>query len=310
MSLRHLSLLSLSTLFFAACSSNSDLPPMAGTSASSQADAEALFQKAKQLDDSGKSAKAVDLYDKAAKRFPSGDIAAKARFRQGQILEQQKNLVKAFDAYQELVVRNQVSNLYSAALARQAAVAQAAADGEIKTSFLGLKSSLPEEKVAGMLGKVRDNAPKSPTASRAQYTLGNFYNSRGKAKEAITAFQKVVNDYPGSSEAPESQFRIGMILTQEADRGNQNQANVNQAREAFQDYLNQYPNHSRAGEARKMLGNLGGRDVQRSFDIAEFYRKSGQAESAKVYYREVVRRSNPGPLQNSAKAHLAELGEH
>jgi len=59
-----------------------------------------------------------------------------------------------------------------------------------------------------------------------------------------------------------------------------------------------------------MLGNLGGRDVQRSFEIAEFYRKSGQYESAKVYYREVVRHSNPGPLQNSAKARLAELGEH
>src|ERR1035437_1763025 len=122
MSRRNLAVIALSALFFAACSSKSDLPPMAGTASANQSGAESLYQQAKQLDDSGKSAKAVDLYEKAAKRNPASPIAAQARFRQGQILEQQKNLVKAFDAYQELVVRNQSSNLYSAALARQAAV--------------------------------------------------------------------------------------------------------------------------------------------------------------------------------------------
>lgn len=310
MSHRHLSSIALSVLFFAGCSSKSDLPPKAGTAGANQSAAGSLYQQAKQLDDSGKTSKAIDLYEKAAKRAPSSPVAAQARFRQGQILEQQKKLVKAFDAYQELLTHNQGSNLYSAALARQVAVAHAAASGELKTNFLGLKSSLPEEKIVGMLEKVRDNAPKSPTAARAQFTLGNYYSGHGKAKEAISAFQKLVRDYPVSSEAPEAQFRIGMILTQEADQGNQNKANINHAREAFQDYLNQYPNHSHAGEARKMIENLSGRDIQRSFDIAEFYRKSRQFESAKIYYREVVRRANPGPLQNSAKARLAELGEH
>ncbi len=310
MSRRHLSVLALSPFFFAACSSQSDLPPMAGSANTNIAQAEAFYQQAKQLDDSGKSSKAIDIYEKAAKRAPASPVAAQARFRQGQILEQKNKLVKAFDAYQELVSLNQSSNLYSAALARQAAVAHAAAVGTLKTNFLGLKSSLPEEKIVGMLEKVRDNAPKSATASQAQFTLGNYYHEHDKPKEAIAAFQKLVRDYPLSSEAPEAQFRIGMILTQEADLGNQNKANINQAREAFLDYLNQYPKHSRAEEARNKLADLNIRDLQRSYDIAEFYRKSRQFESAKIYYREVIHKAGPGPLLNSAKARLAELGEH
>jgi outer membrane protein assembly factor BamD (BamD/ComL family) len=95
----------------------------------------------------------------------------------------------------------------------------------------------------------------------------------------------------------------------EAERGNQNQANVDLAREAFNDYLIQYPGHSRNAEARKLLANLGTRDLQRTFDIAEFYLKTGNYESAKVYYRDIVKRTGSGSLHEASKARLKELGE-
>jgi len=102
---------------------------------------------------------------------------------------------------------------------------------------------------------------------------------------------------------------VGLIMTKEAERGNQNQANVELAREAFNDYLIQYPGHSRNAEARKLIGNLGGRDLQSSFDIAEFYLKTGKTESAKVYYRDIIKRSGSGTLHDASKARLKELGE-
>jgi TolA-binding protein len=188
-------------------------------------------------------------------------------------------------------------------------MAQAAADGDVKSSFLGLKSKLSLEKTVEMLGKVRDNAPKSRAASKAQFTIGELYQAKKKSKEAIAAFRQLVRDQPASPEAPEALFRVGQILMEEAERGNQNQANVDLAREAFNDYLIQYPNHSRTGEARNLLATLGGRDLQRSYDIAAYYQKTGKAESAKVYYRDIVKRSGSGQLHDAAKARLKELGE-
>ena len=160
-----------------------------------------------------------------------------------------------------------------------------------------------------MLGKVRDNAPKSRSASKAQFTIGELYQAKGKAKESIAAYRQLVRDQSDSPEAPEALFRVGLILMEEADRGNQNQANLDLAREAFNDYLIQYPNHSRNAEARKLLSALSGRDLERSYDIAEFYRKTGKTESAKVYYRDIVKKTGSGKLHDDARARLKELGE-
>ena len=224
-------------------------------------------------------------------------------------MQQQGEILKAFDAYDKFLSRFQGSSLYSTALNRQIAMAQSAADGEVKSSLMGIKTKLSLDKTVEMLGKVRDNAPKSAAAAKAQFTIGQLYEAKKKYKEAIAAYRLLVKDQPGSPQAPEALFRVGVILTEEADRGNQNQGNLDLAREAFNDYLIQYPGHSRNAEARKLEAGLGGRDLQRSYDIAEFYRKTGKTESAKVYYRDIVNRSKSGPFHDKAKARLKELGE-
>ena len=292
------------------CGPDADLPIMAGNTQAAASQGEQFYQKAKQADDAGNTGKAIKLYDQTATRFPFAPSAPQARFRQAQLLEQQAEIVKSFDAYDKFLSRFQGSGLYTTAFNRQAAMAQSAADGDVKSSMLGLKTKISLEKTVEMLGKVRDNAPKSAAASKAQFTIGRLYEGKNdKSKEAITAYRQLVRDQPASAEAPEALFRIGLILTAEADRGNQNQANLDLAREAFNDYLIQYPGHSRNGEARKFLANVGGRDLQRSYDIAEFYQKTGKTESAKVYYRDIVKREKSGLLHDKARARLKELGE-
>jgi outer membrane protein assembly factor BamD len=160
-----------------------------------------------------------------------------------------------------------------------------------------------------MLTKVSEHAPMSRTASKARFTIGELYQSKKKSREAIAAFRDLVKEQPESPEAPEALFRVGVILMEEAERGNQNQSNINLAREAFNDYLIQYPGHARNAEARRMIASLGGREMERSFEIAEFYLKTGRPESAKVYYRDIVKRTSSGKTHDAAKARLKELGE-
>lgn len=302
-------LLPVATLFLAACGADSDVPILAGSAQSSASEGETLYQEAKQADDAGKTDRAIKLYDKTATRYPLAPSAAEARFRQAQLLDQKGEIEDAFEAYDEFLQRYPGSPQYTAALNRQASMAQAAAEGDVKSSFLGLKTKLSLDKTVEMLGKVRDHAPKSQAAAKAQFTIGEAYQSKKKYKEAIDAFRKLVNDQPNCAQAPEALFRVGQILMENAERGNQNQANLDLAREAFNDYLIQYPGHSRNAEARKLIDKLGTRDLQRSFDIAEFYLKSGRPESAKVYYRDIVKRSGSGKLHDASVARLKELGE-
>lgn len=297
-------------VLLAACGEDSDLPPLAGQTQTHNDEAEALFGQAQAADTAGKADKAIKLYDRLGDEMPLSRRAPEARFRQGELLQQEGRIKDSFDAYQELLSRYNNSGLYTKALERQAAMAQSAAEGQVKTSFLGLKSKLSNEKVVEMLDKVRANSPRSPTASKAQFTIGQLWesqrNSSGSAK-AIAAYRDLVLEFPDSKEAPEGQFRIGKILIEEARRGNQDQANLDRARESLQDYLRQYPGHSKNGEARQLLANLGGEDLQRSFDVAEFYERKGDTASAKFYYEEVIRKAKSGPLHDQAKARLAAL---
>jgi outer membrane protein assembly factor BamD (BamD/ComL family) len=302
-------LLSASALSFVSCGPDADAPSLAGNTQAAAIEGEAFYQKAKEADDAGKTSKAIKLYDQTATRYPFAPSAPQARFRQAELLQQQGEIFKSFEAYDKFLSRFQGSGLYTTALNRQAAMAQSAADGDIKSSLLGIKTKLSLEKTVEMLEKVRDNAPKSAVAAKAQFTIGQLYESKKKYKDAIAAYRQLVKDQPNSAQAPEALFRVGVILTEEADRGNQNQGNLDLAREAFNDYLIQYPGDSRNAEARRLEAALGSRDFQRSYDIAEFYLKTGKTESAKVYYRDIVTRTKSGEIHDKSKARLKELGE-
>ena len=67
-----------------------------------------------------------------------------------------------------------------------------------------------------MLAKVRQNAPRAPSAAKAQYAIGRVYQSRGDQAShvvlAITAFRELTRDFPDSKIAPDAQYQIGEIL--------------------------------------------------------------------------------------------------
>jgi len=293
---------------FSSCGDDSDLPPMVSGGGVNNSYADALYEKAQAYEQAGKRSKAIKQYDKLADSVPLGEKAPEARYRQAKLLEEEGETLKAFDAYQDLITRYQGSGHYQEALDAQSRMAFAAADGDIKNSFLGLKSKLSPDKIAGMLQKVADNAPRSTLAARAEYKMGDIYAERKDVNKAVIAYRGVVENYPDSPIAPEAQFRFGEILMKQAQEGNQDQANLNRAREAFLDYLSQFPGHKRNAEAHNLLKILSNRDIKNTYDIAQFYEKKGDTESAKFYYQEVMRETKSGEYYDKSKARLAALG--
>jgi TolA-binding protein len=295
-----------SQILLTSCGSeDDDPPPLAGVVQASAGPAAAAYQKALAADQAGNAKKAAKLYGKMATDYSTAKDAPQARFREAQLHEQLGNRIDAFDAYSDFLNRYQGSKLYSQALERQTAIAKTAANGEIKTGMFG--SSLETSELVAMQEKVRDAAPQAASAPRAQYQIGEIYQNAGKARESIEAYRRVVRDWPESKEAPEAQYRVGMILVEEAKRGNQDKGNLDRARDAFRDYLTLYPNGSRASAVRTQISTLGNQDVERSFEIAEFYRRKGDNESAKYYYREVMKKHSSGSLHDKAKDRLQSL---
>ncbi|NIP95760.1 MAG: hypothetical protein GWO24_20900, partial [Akkermansiaceae bacterium] len=68
-----------------------------------------------------------------------------------------------------------------------------------------------------------------------------------------------------------------------------------------------YPDSKQASASRTRIGEIESRDIQRSYDIAEFYDRKGQSASALFYYREVINKTSGGELRDRAQSRLREL---
>lgn len=298
------------TSLLTSCGTDPNEIPLSSRSAETGASAAAngLLSEAKAYESAGRNGKAISTYKIICKKYPNTTAASEAYYSGARLLDKEGSLFKAFENYQELITRYPASRHYASAIQRQEAVAHAAADGIIKNNFLGMKTRVSTDRTATMLGKVRDNAPRALSAPKAQYAIGRIWQRDGSAGKAIAAYQKLDVDYPNSAAAPEGLYQTGEILILKAERGNQNKANVNRARDIFTNLIQRFPRHKRAADARKRLAMLGGQDIQRSYDTAEFYRKKGQTKSAIFYYREVLGKTKSGALHNLAKQRIAELG--
>lgn len=271
--------------------------------------AASYFAEGKSLQAAGQRNPAIRAYQTVADKYPLSSQAPEARYQEANILYSQGKLLDAFDAYQKFINKYNSSPLYSAAIQKQSEVALAAAKGDITHNFAGLKSKLAGRTVEEMLTKVRDNAPYSKQAHKAQFAIGTLWQDRGDTNKAINGYRGVQERYPNSSLTPEALYRTGSILMSQASKGNRNKASLDTARNVFLDLQQQYPNHPRAKDSKVKLAELHKSDIQRSFDIAEFYLKKGENASAAFYYREVISKSSAGSLREKAQQRLTQIGQ-
>ena len=305
--------LSLGLIALVSCGANSrGIPKTAGTrgntSTSASTAALNLLNQGRTYQNTGKTRKALATYAAVNKKYPHSPSSGTASFAKAQILDSRGDLFDAFDAYQEIVSKHQGSSHYRVAVKRQEEIAHSAADGVIRNNFLGLKTKISTNRIETMLNTVRDNAPQAPSAAKAQYTVGKLWQEQGSAAKSIAAYKKVDLNYGSTGYAPEALYQTGEILVLKSEHGNQNKANVNLARNVYEEVLQRFPSHKRAADSRKRLNLLGNQDIQRSYNVAEFYRTKGQNSSAIFYYREVLRKTKSGDLYNKAKQRMAELG--
>lgn len=273
--------------------------------------AQGLYNHALALQQAGQLKKAEKGFRDVFSKHPLSPLAGEAAYQYAQTLERQGELLDAFEAYHSVITKYPASDHYAQSIKRQEIIAHQVAQGHITSSFIGFKSRIDISRTTAMLAKVRDNAPRAASADKAQFTIGEVHQTRSSGDtgmvRAMDAYRQLTRDYPDSPYAAESQYRIGHILLSQAKDGNQDAANLDRAKKALDDVLIRYPKSTQAKLAKTELTKLASGDIQRSFDLAEFYRKKNQNTSALFYYQEAVRKSAPGPLRSQAQAWIQHL---
>lgn len=278
--------------------------PMAEERAQQEVTASALLLEAQQAHEAGKVSKAQGLYQTILRQYAFTPSAAEAAFQNALIVRHVGKMDDAFEALQKFIGRYPDSPRFNEAVEQQYEVAEEAKGGRKQTGFLLLPMKLGANEVIKFYEQIIKNAPFGKFAPLSQFSIAEIQQDLKEKDLAVAAYQKVVDNYPGTSQASEAQFRIGSISNIAAMRS-EDVSNTVTARDALRTYLATHPEGERKQETEQILNQVNTAEANQSLAVAKFYKRIGKTKAAAIYLNEALKF---GSAEASAEARTL-LGE-
>jgi len=262
-------------------------------------------------DQAGNRSQALGQYRQVARQYPFAREGGNALFRSAQLLQEAGETTRAFDAFNDYIMRYPDSDRFEQAILSQLEIANLYLEGK-RVRFLGLPLASGYERAQEMYTKIVANAPFSKYAPMAQFNLGLAYERQGKPFEAVRAYQVILDRYPASAVADDALYQTGYVYMQVgASGGSEDLSSLIQAKNTFEDFLLQFPQSEKVSQAEENLRLLSDQETTDISSIARFYDRSRNYRAAFLYYNEVIRRDPSSEEAELAKIRIEELrGDH
>jgi outer membrane protein assembly factor BamD len=158
-----------------------------------------------------------------------------------------------------------------------------------------------------MYQKVIDNAPYGEFADQALYKMGESYKKAGDYQQARLTFQKLVDEHPESKLAEEANFQVGLCASRASLKPSYDQSETDKALDEIEDFSKRHPESNLTGEADKMRQSLREKKAQSDYNIADFYWRLKEYDSAAVYYKSIVETLPATEIAKKAQERLDTL---
>jgi outer membrane protein assembly factor BamD (BamD/ComL family) len=279
--------------------------PMADERAQQESAASAMLSEARLAHNAGKTGKAQGLYQAIMKRYPFTQSGGEAAFQNALIIRHTGKMDEAFEAFQQFIKGYQDSPRFNEAVEQQYEIAEEAKGGKKQSSLLLLPMKMNSSDIIEFYEQIIKNAPFGKFAPLAQFSIAEIQQDMKEKDKAILAYQKVVENYPGTSQAAEAQFRIGSISNIAAQRS-EDSSNIHMARDALRTYIAANPNGERKQETEMILRQVNTAEANQSLTVAKFYKRTGKTSAAAIYLNEALKFGSP-EVSAEARELLAEL---
>lgn len=273
-------------------------PPPPGCVVAVDPEADALMAKAKAYRAEKRINKEIDALKDIVLNHPLAPNAAQARYMLGQAYEAKKDYREAFKEYGKLIDRYPQSTLYKEALNRQLALAFAGAQKNLKVDvFWGAwQTDMESAVVIQWLRDIIARAPYHDMAATASSILAKFLLDLDRPEEARMEYARLVENYPDSKLAPESQLMVAQLWAASHTRGDNNLVNITNAREAYEEFSLRFPKHKDAKKALAQASNMDRLLVQQQLEVGRYYlERSREYTSAVFCFEDVIRQKNINP---------------
>ena len=241
------------------------------------------------------------------RRWPNSPEAPDAQRARADMFLEQKELKKAFNAYQYLIetYSPRMQN-YEEVLDIQFDIAKKLMNKRKMRWFFG--GYRTPEYAVDYFKKIIKNGPQWSRAPEAQFLIGQAYEEADQLEEAILSYGALLYLYPKSDLAEEAAWRRFSCLFKLRKQFPNDLKVLDQTLVASTVFLSDYPESKHHDEIILMRNELYEIKAQKAFDIAAFYAKVPKNKKAALLcYEDMIEQYPQSKLVPEAQKQLEKL---
>jgi len=267
-----------------------------------------LMNNARNAEEAGRERSALKGYGRVIKRYPSSLYASEAYYRSAILRNKRKEYYKAFDAYQQLLLKFPATPRFNAVIGEQYRIASRLLDGErsyIWGLFPGFRN---RERGIEYFEQIVANAPYSDYAPLSLMNVARGHQRLDNTEEAIDALDRMINSYPRNLLTPDAYLKIAQTHASLVEGGYYDQASTKQAVTYFEDYMILFPGDAGMAQAETGLAKMKTVLAESKLTIADYYYKYRRNyKAAKVFYNEAITVYPDSDVAKQAREKLVDV---
>ena len=255
-------------------------------------------------------------YERAYKEFrkvlihyPDAKEAADAQYYIGRCLEEMGKQYKAFQEYSKVIDSYPNSVRINEVVERMYELGEYFLDRPTK-KILGIsRYEFIEHPSIEIFKFIVTKVPYTPQAPKAQYKLGLLLMELGRFSESRTAFEKVIANYPDSEWSAPAKYQLAIATSKASAGEDYDSTALKEATMRLKEFIRQHPDAAITEAATEQFEEFREREAKKNFDIAQFYEKQDKFQSAKMYYKIVVKNYPESSYMQRAKDRIESLSD-
>jgi len=258
----------------------------------------------KRLAARGRTQEVIKALDQLKKDFPEVAGPDLEAFMRAELFATAGKYTKAVRSYDKFLNTFSESPLYDAALERQFSIATGFLAGQKRKvlKFFKIKGYAEGARIMEQIaGRTGDN----PMAIKAQLSIAESLEKRGKFKEAFEKWSEISQKWPAGQIGKESLLAMGRCKHAAYEGPDYNGSNLLSAKGYYQQFQAKYPEEARKFEITKRLVQIEEQLAYKQFCIGRYYQQTADTQSANLYYQMVL---DSWPETTAAKMSKAAAG--
>ncbi|MHC4842888.1 MAG: tetratricopeptide repeat protein [Planctomycetota bacterium] len=241
----------------------------------------------KELINNSKTKQVRRAYDSLKKEFPQIQGPDLDAFIKAELLYAKRKFNKAVREYDNFLDKYPESELYQVALDRQFSIAQAYLAGQKRTvlKIFRIRGYAEGEKI---MDKISDRAGIAPLAKRANIAVAQSNEEREKYEDAYLRWSQVLSKWPTGQTGKNALLAMARCKYLAYNGPRYDVSDLVSSRTYYQNFQSRYPEDAKELGIDARIKNIDELLAEKQFKIAQFYQKTGNADSADFYYKTIL----------------------